>query len=98
MEGAAAGKERRFPEDRIDHSGKNSSYHFTNKDSKFGTVGAVALDQYGNLAAAISTGGMTNKRFGRGTHLLLAPALMLITIPALSVARVGRVLYTAGNA
>jgi beta-aspartyl-peptidase (threonine type) len=30
-----------------------------------GTVGAVALDQYGNLAAATSTGGMTNKRFGR---------------------------------
>ncbi|KUG06663.1 isoaspartyl peptidase/L-asparaginase family protein [Solirubrum puertoriconensis] len=32
---------------------------------KYGTVGAVALDQYGNLAAATSTGGMTNKRFGR---------------------------------
>jgi beta-aspartyl-peptidase (threonine type) len=31
----------------------------------FGTVGAVALDQQGNLAAATSTGGMTNKRFGR---------------------------------
>ncbi|MFT6338314.1 MAG: beta-aspartyl-peptidase (threonine type) [Saprospiraceae bacterium] len=35
------------------------------KDSKFGTVGAVALDQDGNIAAATSTGGMTNKRFGR---------------------------------
>lgn len=32
---------------------------------KFGTVGAVALDLNGNLAAATSTGGMTNKRFGR---------------------------------
>ncbi|RTQ50274.1 isoaspartyl peptidase/L-asparaginase [Hymenobacter gummosus] len=32
---------------------------------KYGTVGAVALDQYGNLAAATSTGGMTNKRYGR---------------------------------
>ncbi|MDX5442537.1 MAG: isoaspartyl peptidase/L-asparaginase [Hymenobacteraceae bacterium] len=32
---------------------------------KFGTVGAVALDAYGNLAAATSTGGMTNKRYGR---------------------------------
>jgi beta-aspartyl-peptidase (threonine type) len=32
---------------------------------KFGTVGAVALDQAGNLAAATSTGGMTNKQFGR---------------------------------
>jgi beta-aspartyl-peptidase (threonine type) len=31
----------------------------------FGTVGAVALDQAGNLAAATSTGGVTNKRFGR---------------------------------
>jgi L-asparaginase / beta-aspartyl-peptidase len=35
------------------------------KDQKFGTVGAVALDQYGNIAAGTSTGGMTNKRFGR---------------------------------
>lgn len=34
-------------------------------DRKFGTVGAVALDQFGNLAAATSTGGMTNKKFGR---------------------------------
>ena len=32
---------------------------------KFGTVGAVALDKFGNLAAATSTGGMTNKRYGR---------------------------------
>jgi beta-aspartyl-peptidase (threonine type) len=36
-----------------------------NKDYKYGTVGAVALDRHGNLAAATSTGGMTNKRFGR---------------------------------
>lgn len=34
-------------------------------EDKFGTVGAVALDQAGNLAAATSTGGMTNKKFGR---------------------------------
>lgn len=34
-------------------------------DKKFGTVGAVALDQHGHLAAATSTGGMTNKKFGR---------------------------------
>jgi beta-aspartyl-peptidase (threonine type) len=32
---------------------------------KYGTVGAVALDQSGNLAAGTSTGGTTNKRFGR---------------------------------
>ncbi|MFB6454834.1 isoaspartyl peptidase/L-asparaginase family protein [Chitinophaga sp. Hz27] len=36
-----------------------------NKDHKFGTVGAVAVDKQGNLAAATSTGGMTNKKFGR---------------------------------
>jgi L-asparaginase / beta-aspartyl-peptidase len=34
-------------------------------DFKFGTVGAVALDRNGNLAAGTSTGGMTNKRWGR---------------------------------
>ncbi len=34
-------------------------------DRKHGTVGAVALDQYGNLAAATSTGGVTNKKYGR---------------------------------
>jgi beta-aspartyl-peptidase (threonine type) len=35
------------------------------RDWKFGTVGAVALDSAGNLAAGTSTGGMTNKRWGR---------------------------------
>lgn len=34
-------------------------------EQKHGTVGAVAVDQYGNLAAATSTGGMTNKKYGR---------------------------------
>ena len=34
-------------------------------DYKFGTVGCVALDKEGNLAAGTSTGGMTNKKFGR---------------------------------
>jgi beta-aspartyl-peptidase (threonine type) len=54
----------------------DSSYFFTDKswkslqralenDKKMGTVGCVALDSQGNLAAATSTGGMTNKRFGR---------------------------------
>ena len=42
---------------QLDHSAK--------KDEKFGTVGAVALDIKGNIAAATSTGGMTNKKFGR---------------------------------
>jgi len=35
------------------------------KDKKFGTVGAVACDASGNIAAATSTGGMTNKKYGR---------------------------------
>jgi L-asparaginase / beta-aspartyl-peptidase len=35
------------------------------KDLKFGTVGCVALDKHGNLAAGTSTGGMTNKKWGR---------------------------------
>lgn len=34
-------------------------------DKKFGTVGCVALDKYGNLSAGTSTGGMTNKKWGR---------------------------------
>ena len=35
------------------------------KDKKFGTVGAAACDSEGNIAAATSTGGMTNKKYGR---------------------------------
>lgn len=56
----------------LDHSGDTQSPDSTQgyldrhfPDRKFGTVGAVALDQAGNLAAATSTGGMTNKRYGR---------------------------------
>jgi beta-aspartyl-peptidase (threonine type) len=37
----------------------------TSEPKKFGTVGAVALDQSGNLAAGTSTGGLTNKQYGR---------------------------------
>ena len=44
---------------------KKSAYLFQNPDYKYGTVGAVALDSRGNIAAATSTGGMTNKRYGR---------------------------------
>lgn len=39
--------------------------HTENVDEKFGTVGAVAVDVEGNVAAATSTGGMTNKRYNR---------------------------------
>lgn len=34
-------------------------------EKKYGTVGAVACDLYGNVAAATSTGGLTNKKYGR---------------------------------
>ncbi len=39
--------------------------HSMKKEGKFGTVGAVACDVNGNIAGATSTGGMTNKRWGR---------------------------------
>ncbi len=47
----------------LDHS--NSKVEALMKDKKFGTVGAVACDAKGNIAAATSTGGMTNKKYGR---------------------------------
>lgn len=47
----------------LDHISSRSGESL--KDKKFGTVGAVACDQQGNIAAATSTGGMTNKKFGR---------------------------------
>ncbi|GAB4092442.1 isoaspartyl peptidase/L-asparaginase family protein [Flaviaesturariibacter terrae] len=46
----------------IDHS---NEYKDVLPDKKFGTVGAVACDGQGNIAAATSTGGMTNKQWGR---------------------------------
>ena len=48
----------------LDHSEFDDEGHGM-KEKKFGTVGAVACDAQGNLAAATSTGGMTNKKFGR---------------------------------
>ena len=44
---------------------KAAFYDAEIKNSKFGTVGCVALDKSGNIAAGTSTGGMTNKRWGR---------------------------------
>jgi beta-aspartyl-peptidase (threonine type) len=49
----------------IKDTGQFQLDHSVKKNSKFGTVGAVACDRHGNLVAATSTGGMTNKRFGR---------------------------------
>lgn len=50
----------------LDHGSKKTMKLGTiNHDYKFGTVGAVALDKAGNLAAGTSTGGMTNKKYGR---------------------------------
>ncbi len=46
-------------------NGKTSLTDIQHMEYKFGTVGAIALDRDGNLAAGTSTGGMTNKRFGR---------------------------------
>lgn len=40
-------------------------FQMDHTEKKFGTVGAVALDCFGNLAAGTSTGGMTNKKWGR---------------------------------
>ncbi len=39
--------------------------HSPSSEKKMGTVGCVALDRYGNLAAGTSTGGITNKKYGR---------------------------------
>jgi len=59
----------------LDHDGENEAakkdkiaalgYDPEDPDQKFGTVGAAALDQHGNIAAGTSTGGMTNKRWNR---------------------------------
>lgn len=49
----------------LDHDGAASAAAPLDEGRKFGTVGAVALDLQGHLAAATSTGGMTNKRVGR---------------------------------
>jgi len=51
--------------DQLVDAMKTHSVRLDHSDKKFGTVGAVALDSNGNLAAATSTGGMTNKRYGR---------------------------------
>ena len=49
----------------LDHNEKLVFYDHDIKNSKFGTVGCVALDKNGNITAGTSTGGMTNKRWNR---------------------------------
>ena len=55
---------------QLDHAApgngsKGKGYSPKKDDQKYGTVGAVALDKKGNIAAATSTGGTTNKKYGR---------------------------------
>jgi beta-aspartyl-peptidase (threonine type) len=50
---------------QLDHKADNLKGVAPNPDHKFGTVGAAACDQFGNIASGTSTGGMTNKRFNR---------------------------------
>jgi beta-aspartyl-peptidase (threonine type) len=50
---------------QLDHKEDNLKGPMPVTDHKFGTVGAVACDMHGNIAGGTSTGGMTNKRFGR---------------------------------
>ena len=58
--------------DQLIHAKASDTIHldhvdnkFENGEKKFGTVGAVALDVFGNISAGTSTGGMTNKKHGR---------------------------------
>jgi beta-aspartyl-peptidase (threonine type) len=44
---------------------KESEHHYFDEELKYGTVGAVACDVHGHVAAATSTGGLTGKRWGR---------------------------------
>ena len=62
-------KAKRSNETALDHDinieGSSAAKAPEDEERKFGTVGAVACDANGNLAAATSTGGMTNKQWGR---------------------------------
>ena len=49
---------------QLDHKEDNLK-GMPSQEKKFGTVGAVAVDMHGHIAAGTSTGGMTNKRYGR---------------------------------
>ena len=57
--------ERARDREKSKESNKTAFYDTFIKDEKFGTVGCVALDKDGNLAAGTSTGGMSNKKWNR---------------------------------
>ncbi len=65
MESLKKAKEKMKEMEDENDKGSGSIDIWENSDYKFGTVGALALDEFGNLAAATSTGGMTNKMYGR---------------------------------
>ncbi|MDO6678225.1 MULTISPECIES: isoaspartyl peptidase/L-asparaginase [unclassified Shewanella] len=50
---------------KLDNKDYIASHNALDVEFKVGTVGAVALDKSGNISAGTSTGGMTNKRYGR---------------------------------
>lgn len=59
------GLQKALREDSLKTKLDHSKLGIINIDNKFGTVGCVALDKNGDLAAGTSTGGMTNKKYGR---------------------------------
>lgn len=52
-------------ENALEKENKDTGFNDTWPDYKYGTVGCVALDKNGNIAAGTSTGGMTNKKYNR---------------------------------
>jgi len=54
-----------FITERRLNSVKNAKKRDSIQDNKFGTVGCVALDKFGNITSGTSTGGMTNKKWNR---------------------------------
>lgn len=73
----------------LDHFDENT--HPPEKDdSKYGTVGAVAMDIYGDLAAATSTGGITNKMYGRVGDSPIMGAGIFASNASVAVSSTGR--------
>lgn len=61
----AKGQKEKAKIDGDESSGSSQRSEVEKPSNRFGTVGAVALDKNGDLAAGTSTGGMTNKKYGR---------------------------------